>query len=152
MWPSTRPFDVTGATPMQLSDVNLLDRDRYTEGIPHEWFTYLRLNAPIYHHPEPAGPGFWVFTKLDDVTAIGRDAKHFSSEQSRGGVVMLEEPEEPISFEQGGNLMLTMDPPPHTRYRRLVNRGFTPRMIGMLEPHIRDMTARIMDKALAKGG
>jgi cholest-4-en-3-one 26-monooxygenase len=136
---------------MQLSDINLLDRDRFTEGIPHEWFTYLRLNAPIYHHPEPAGPGFWVFTKHDDVTAIGRDAKHFSSEQSRGGVVMLEEPEEPISFEQGGNLMLTMDPPPHTRYRRLVNRGFTPRMIGMLEPHIRDLTGRIMDDALAKG-
>ena len=36
--------------------------------------------------------------------------------------------------------MLMMDPPDHTRYRKLVNRGFTPRMIGQLEPHIRELT------------
>ncbi len=135
---------------MDLHDIDLLDRDRFTEGIPHEWFTYLRQHAPVYRHPEPAGPGFWVLTKYEDVVAIGRDAKHFSSEQARGGVVGLEEPEVAVDFEQGGNLMLTMDPPPHTRYRRLVNRGFTPRMIGMLEPHIRDLTARIVDEAVAK--
>jgi cholest-4-en-3-one 26-monooxygenase len=135
---------------VDLHDIDLLDRDRFTEGIPHEWFTYLRQHAPVYRHPEPAGPGFWVLTKYEDVVAIGRDAKHFSSEQARGGVVGLEEPEVAVDFEQGGNLMLTMDPPPHTRYRRLVNRGFTPRMIGMLEPHIRDLTARIVDEAVAK--
>ena len=44
-----------------------------------------------------------------------------------------------------GNLMLTMDPPDHTRYRKLVNRGFTPRMIGALEPHIRELTSKIID-------
>lgn len=136
---------------MDLNDIDLLDRDRFIEGIPHDWFTYLRANAPIYHHPEPDGPGFWVFTTHEDVTAIGRDAKHFSSEQARGGVVGLEEPEVPVDFEQGGNLMLTMDPPPHTRYRRLVNRGFTPRMIEMLEPHIRDLTSRILDEAMSRG-
>ncbi|HVA75936.1 MAG TPA: cytochrome P450 [Acidimicrobiales bacterium] len=137
---------------MKLEDIDLLDRDRFTRGVPHDWFTFLRNNAPIYHHPEPKGPGFWVFTKLDDVTAIGRDARHFSSEQSRGGVVGLEEPEVEAEWvEQGGNLMLTMDPPPHTRYRRLVNRGFTPRMIGMLEPHIRELTVRIIDDAVSTG-
>lgn len=136
---------------MNLEDIDLLDRDRFTEGIPHEWFTFLRANAPIHHHPEPKGPGFWVFTKHDDVTAIGRDARHFSSEQKRGGVVGLEEPEVRADWEDGGNLMLTMDPPPHTRYRRLVNRGFTPRMIGMLEPHIRDLTVRIIDDAVVAG-
>ena len=76
---------------MDESEINLLDLDRFTEGIPHEWFTYLRHHAPIYHHPEPAGPGFWVFSKYDDVVAIGRDAKHFSSDQGRGGVVVLED-------------------------------------------------------------
>ena len=44
-----------------------------------------------------------------------------------------------------------MDPPDHTRYRKLVNRGFTPRMIGQLEPHIRDLTDMVLDKAVAKG-
>jgi len=135
---------------MDLSDINLLDLDRFTEGVPHEWFTYLRKNAPMYHHPEPDGPGFWVFSKHEDVVAIGRDAKHFSSDQARGGVVgLIDVPMDP-NWE-GGQLMLTMDPPAHTRHRRLVNRGFTPRMIGMLEPHVREVTDRIIDEAVAKG-
>jgi cholest-4-en-3-one 26-monooxygenase len=135
---------------MDLSDINLLDLDRFTEGVPHEWFTYLRHNAPIYRHPEPNGRGFWVFSKYEDVVAIGRDAKHFSSDQRRGGVVGLVDIAPDPNWE-GGQLMLTMDPPAHTRHRRLVNRGFTPRMIGMLETHIRDVTARIIDDAIAKG-
>jgi cholest-4-en-3-one 26-monooxygenase len=135
---------------MDVSDINLLDLDRFTEGVPHEWFTHLRHNEPIYHHPEPDGPGFWVFTKYDDVVAIGRDAKRFSSDQARGGVVaLIEVPMDP-NWE-GGQLMLTMDPPSHTRHRRLVNRGFTPRMIGMLESHVRQVTDRILTDAIAKG-
>jgi cholest-4-en-3-one 26-monooxygenase len=46
--------------------------------------------------------------------------------------------------------MLMMDPPDHTRYRKLVNRGFTPRMIGVLEPHIRELTVNIIEQAMAK--
>lgn len=136
---------------MDLSDIDLLDRDRFTRGIPHEWFTYLRANAPIHHHPEPAGPGFWVFSKYDDVVAIGRDAKRFSSDQRRGGVVGLEDIPDAPEWQEEGQLMLTMDPPAHTRHRRLVNRGFTPKMVGMLEPHIRDITVQILEQAIAKG-
>ena len=39
-----------------------------------------------------------------------------------------------------GEMMLFMDPPRHTRYRKLVNRGFTPRMIAALEEHLRELT------------
>jgi cholest-4-en-3-one 26-monooxygenase len=136
---------------MELSDIDLLNLDRFTEGIPHEWFTYLRQNAPIYRHPEPHGPGFYVFSKYDDVVAIGKNAKQFSSDQARGGVVGLMELPDPPEWQSEGNLMLTMDPPPHTRHRRLVNRGFTPKMIGILEPHIRDVTVQIIEDAIAKG-
>lgn len=136
---------------MDLSDINLLDRDRFTQGIPHDWFTYLRANTPVFFHPEPgSGRGFWVFSRHDDVVAIGRDAKHFSSAQKRGGVVGLEDIEMTADWE-GAELMLYMDPPSHTRHRRLVNRGFTPRMIGMLEPHIRDITVQIIERAIAQG-
>jgi cholest-4-en-3-one 26-monooxygenase len=136
---------------MQLSDINLLDRDAFTKGVPHDWFTWLRANAPVFKHPEPDGPGFWVFTKYDDVVAIGRDGQTFSSDQKRGGVVVLEETL-PNEFEGGGNLMLTMDAPEHTRYRKLVNRGFTPKQMRMLEPHIREMTAQILDEVIEQGG
>ena len=47
--------------------------------------------------------------------------------------------------------MLTMDAPDHTRYRSLVNRGFTPRMINMLHAPIRAMVKEILDRALEKG-
>jgi cholest-4-en-3-one 26-monooxygenase len=136
---------------MQLSDINLLDRDRFTKGVPHEWFTFLRREAPVYFHPEPDGPGFWVISKYDDVVAVGRDGATFSSDQKRGGVVMLEGRAEDYQFEQGGNLMLTMDAPEHTRYRKLVNRGFTPRQMRMLEPHIRELTNRIIDDVIEAG-
>jgi cholest-4-en-3-one 26-monooxygenase len=137
---------------VDFEDIDLLDRDRFTQGIPHEWFTWLRANAPVYHHPEPGGPGFWVVTRYDDIVACNRDAQSFSSAQRLGGVVGLEGPtESPPGMEAGGNMMLFMDPPDHTRYRKLVNRGFTPRMIGALEAHVRDLTARIVDDALAKG-
>jgi cholest-4-en-3-one 26-monooxygenase len=137
---------------MQLSDIDLLDRDIFTKGVPHEWFTFLRKEAPVYFHPEPGGPGFWVITKYDDVVTVGRDGATFSSAQKRGGVVGLEgRAEDYGNFEQGGNLMLTMDAPEHTRYRKLVNRGFTPRQMRMLEPHIRELTNKILDEVIERG-
>jgi cholest-4-en-3-one 26-monooxygenase len=136
---------------MKLDDIDLLSRDVFTEGVPHEWFTYLRANAPVYHHPEPDGPGFWVITKYDDVVTLNRDWETNSSDQDRGGVVGLENLPGADEFAQGGKLMLTMDPPDHTRYRKLVNKGFTPRMIGALEPHIRELAAGIVDSAVANG-
>ena len=145
---------------MELTDIQLLDRDRFTQDIPHEWFTHLRAHRPVYKHPEPdGGPGFWVITKHADVIACNRDAATFSSDQERGGVVGLEEgvfgaetEEAAAAREAGGRLMLMMDPPDHTRYRKLVNRGFTPRMIGQLEPHIRELTDEVLDRATARGG
>ncbi|HEX8803137.1 MAG TPA: cytochrome P450, partial [Acidimicrobiales bacterium] len=135
-----------------LAEIDLLDRDRFTRGIPHEWFTWLRANAPVFHHDEPDGDGFWVITRYDDIVTANRDAASFSSSQDLGGVVMLEGPTAPLpGTEMAGNMMLFMDPPDHTRYRKLVNRGFTPRMIAALEEHVRDLTRRILDAALARG-
>ena len=137
---------------MDKSEIDLLDRDRFTQGIPHEWFTWLRSNEPVFHHDEPGGPGFWVISKHADVIVCNRDAGTFSSSQQRGGVVGLEEGMGMTEAEEaGGRMMLMMDPPDHTRYRSLVNRGFTPKTMRMLEPHVRDMTVRIIEGALAKG-
>ena len=135
---------------MLVDDINLLDRDVFATGVPHEWFTYLREHDPVFHHSEPHGPGFWVVSKYADVQAAGRDPVTYSSDQDRGGVTPLEEPETPMPAA-GVKVLIAMDPPEHTRHRKLVNRGFTPRMINALEPHIREMTVRILDQAIAKG-
>jgi cholest-4-en-3-one 26-monooxygenase len=142
---------------MQLSDIDLLSRDVFAERVPHEWFAHLREHAPIYRHPEPDGPGFWVFTRHEDTAVLNRDWERLSSDQSRGGVVGLEEltPERKAMQEKftnagAGKMMLTIDPPDHTRYRKLVNRGFTPRVIRSLEDHLRDSSVKIIERALAK--
>ncbi len=136
---------------MDLSQINLLDPDRFVAGVPHHWFTYLRQHAPVYKHPEPnGGPGFWVVTRYDDVVAINRDGQTFSSEQSRGGVVAMEDAVAAADITAQGRMMLTMDAPDHTRYRSLVNRGFTPRMINTLHAPIRAMVKEILDRALEK--
>lgn len=143
---------------MELTDINLLDPDVFTEGVPHEWFTYLRNDAPVYKHPEPNGPGFWVITKHEDVGIVGRDAKTFSSAAKYGGVVGLEDPPTPEARKEleeaaaiQGNMMLYMDPPEHTLYRKIVHDGFRPRMIWALEQTIRERAAKILDDAIAKG-
>ena len=48
-------------------------------------------------------------------------------------------------------MMLNMDPPMHTRYRRLVNKGFTPRMIRDLEAKVVDSTDGILDAVCEQG-
>jgi len=137
---------------VDLKEIDLLDIDRFTDRVPHEWFTYLRHNAPIYRHPEPDnGPGFWVVTRYADVIEVGRDGATYSSEQSRGGVVALDDVSASQQLSNEGRMMLTMDAPDHTRYRSLVNRGFTPRMIAKLKPHLQEMVTTIVDRALAKG-
>lgn len=135
-------------------EINLLDRDRFAESIPHEWFTWLREHDPVHHHEEPDGPGFWVISKHADIVQVNRDAATFSSDGARGGVVAIEEElgrRQQEAASAAGNLMLQMDPPDHTRYRKLVNRGFTPRMIGEMELHVHELTNRILDKALSAG-
>jgi len=67
------------------------------------------------------------------------------------GVVALEDYPPLDDFERGGRMMLTMDAPDHTRYRSLVNRGFTPRMINALSPHIREITVAVIERALKQG-
>jgi cholest-4-en-3-one 26-monooxygenase len=137
---------------MRLEDIDLLDRDRFTSGVPHEWFTFLRHEAPVYKHPEPdGGPGFWVITKYDDVVTVGRDADTYSSHQKRGGVIGLEGTVGDYEGFEGGELMLTMDPPEHTRRRKVVNRGFTPKQMRTLEPHVREMSSRIIDSVIDRG-
>ena len=137
-------------TPVQIEDINLLDRDVFAKGVPHAWFTHLREHHPIFLHREPHGPGFWVVSKHADVLAISREPVIYSSDQDRGGVAPLEEPEAAIARPRA-KVLIAMDPPEHTRYRKLVNRGFTPRMINALESRIRDLAVRILDRAIAKG-
>jgi cholest-4-en-3-one 26-monooxygenase len=60
-----------------------------------------------------------------------------------------EDPDNP--FDTRGSLMLDMDPPKHTRYRLLVNKGFTPRMIGAIEQALQTRASMIVDNVIETG-
>jgi len=130
---------------MRVEEINLIDRDVFAKGVPHEWFTYLRQHDPIFHHDEPDGPGFWVLSRHADVRAVSRDPVTYSSDP----VTPLEE--EAIPVFVGAKVLIVLDPPAHTSQRKLVNHGFTPRVINALESHVRELTVRIVDRAVAMG-
>ena len=132
---------------MQLSDVDLADKDNFVPAVPHEMFSVLRREAPVHWQDEPDGRGFWAVTRYPDVVHVNRDVETFSSH--KGTALLIDQPAE--SLEQQRLMMLNMDPPMHTRYRLLVNKGFTPRMIGRLEERIREMTTQIIDDVCEKG-
>ncbi|MGA2520200.1 MAG: cytochrome P450 [Acidimicrobiales bacterium] len=132
---------------LDTAPVDLTDSRNFVEGVPHEWFAYLRRNAPAYWHEEADGPGFWAVTRHEDCVAVNRDAQRFSS--YRKGTFLWETPEEQL--EQQRLMMVTMDPPLHTRYRRLVNKGFTPRTISQLQQSIHAVADDIIDKVCETG-
>ena len=95
------------------------------------------------------GPGFWSITKHADLVLINRDAEGFSSEAK--GVNIPEIDGENEAFDMRGQMMLMTDPPKHTRYRLLVNKGFTPRMINLIEDHLRYRAELIVDAVIEQG-
>src|SRR5205807_10301295 len=128
-------------TATRLDDVDLFSPDTFVTGVPHDMFTLLRRDAPVYFHPEPGGPGFWALTRYDDVVTASRDSASYSS--GIGGTLINDPtPDELASMQL---MMLNMDPPRHTKLRLLVNKGFTPRMIARLEERVRWLCTGTID-------
>jgi cholest-4-en-3-one 26-monooxygenase len=130
-----------------LAPVDLSDSRSYVTGVPHEYLAHLRRHDPVHWQEEPGGPGFWAVTRYEDCVTVNRDWERFSS--AARGVMPFEMAEEDL--EQQGLMMLNMDPPLHTRYRRLVNKGFTPRMVRDLEESIHRSTDVIIDQVIEAG-
>jgi cholest-4-en-3-one 26-monooxygenase len=132
-------------------EINLVDPDIYQHGgAPYDQFAWLREHAPVYWHADggdPAWPGFWAVTRHADIGHISRHPEIFSS--SRRLVLFHETPEAEIEMQR--LMMLNMDPPQHTRQRSFVNRGFTPRMIGRLAKHVREICDTLIDEVAPRG-
>lgn len=135
-------------TTLTLEDVNLADPGNFVTGVPHEMFDVLRRDAPVWFHPAANGvEGFWCIVKHHDLMDLSRDYAHASS--ALGGITLHDMGEADLEMQR--MMMLQMDPPKHTKLRLLVNKGFTPRMIGRLEQHIRDIAKTIVDNIAARG-
>jgi cholest-4-en-3-one 26-monooxygenase len=133
---------------MRLADIDLFNPDVYQQGgVPHEALRFLRAEAPVFFHKEPGGPGFYAITKYEDLITVSKDPHTFSS--ARGGTNIQDYPPEELSTIQ--MLMLNMDPPQHNKFRKLARAGFTPRMVALMEPRIREAARSIVDRIADKG-
>lgn len=127
--------------------INLIDPGYFAKhGHPWDQYEWLRANAPVFWHDEPDGPGFWAITKYDDIRAISRTPKIFSSYETG---VMLPDPD-PMGLYAQRLMMLNMDPPQHDRFKLLVSRGFTPKNAPLLRPRIEELAREILESAMKK--
>jgi cholest-4-en-3-one 26-monooxygenase len=108
---------------------------------------YLRRHDPVHWQEEPGGPGYWAVTKYNDCVTVNREYERFSS--AAKGTMPFEIGEDEVA--QQSLMMLNMDPPLHTRYRRLVNKGFTPRMVRDIEQSIHRSADSIIDQVSETG-
>ncbi len=133
-----------GSNVAELLPVDLLDHDLFADHEPWEVFELLQREAPVYRHPEPDGRGFWALTKYDDVLAVLKDAKTFSSEI--GGSATIEDmPEDVLAARRN---FLEFDPPKHGHYRRLISTNFTPGAVGRYEDWLRGIVGHLLDRVL----
>ena len=114
-------------------------------------FARLRAERPVSFHEEPEfigfpkGPGFWSLVRYDDVVRASRDSDCFIS--GRGSNIG----DLPIELLEFFGSMINMDAPRHTKLRKLVNRGFTPRMVAELEENVRAQARRIVREIAPAG-
>lgn len=127
--------------------IDLVSPSSFDGGQPHEQFRWLRAHDPVHWHPEPDGPGFWALTRHDDVKAVGGEPETFSS--YAGGIMIADADEEALAAPR--QMMLYMDPPEHTRYRRLVSTAFTPRAVARWHERIDALATDIVDEVCEAG-
>jgi cytochrome P450 len=108
---------------------------------PYPWYKCLREEDPVHYNEEH---GFWLFSKWDDCYTAFKDFKTYSS--SKG--VALEADQ---SANDGYPMFIFMDPPDHTRIRKLLSGLMVPQRIKRLEDYTRDKAASLIERHLDKG-
>jgi cholest-4-en-3-one 26-monooxygenase len=130
---------------VDLDNVLVGERELWLDGPPHELFTRLRGECPVHwtarvsEYPNEAG--FWSVTRAEDIHAVSRDWKTYSSEL--GGITAVTEGF-PLELLQA--MFIGMDPPKHDRLKMLFQTGFTPKRIAAHEPAIREITIDVLDR------
>ena len=129
-----------------LGDPNadITSHDSYVTGFPHAAFQRLRENAPVAWIEEEEGSGFWAVTKHADVIDVSRDYKTFSAAR---GIRIEEMADDELEARR---TLMEADPPEHTRLRRLVQPGFTPKVVATYEAAFRLLVGHVLDEVLAE--
>jgi cytochrome P450 len=127
---------------------DLLDPATFAHGHPTQLYARLRAEAPVFRNPEPGGTGFWALTRYDDVYAVDHDFQNFSSEPT----IMIADP----GIGEGGTLgdakmMLMMDPPHHTAFRKLIRSEFTKPAAAGKGSRLQELARQIVNAVIEAG-
>ncbi|HSJ98289.1 MAG TPA: cytochrome P450, partial [Myxococcota bacterium] len=143
-----QPREVLSADEIHLSDPLFWQRPlEEREGA----FATLRRERPVSFHEEPdiailpRGPGYWSLTRHADILHVSRNPQLFCSGKGSNIGDM------PQPFNEFFGSMINMDDPRHARLRRIVARGFTPRMIQRVERDVQRVAAATVDRVIEQG-
>ncbi|MFF0631969.1 cytochrome P450 [Nocardia sp. NPDC004151] len=120
---------------------DIYDPELYVAGPIHEIFAELRRTDPVHWQEMPGEPGYWAVLKHADVAHVARHPELFSAEVE--GVILENQP--PERLEQTRNMLLMMDPPRHTEYRKPLAEHFKARVVGEMEDRVRELTVALLD-------
>jgi len=148
--PTTKPV------PNLPPGFDFTDPDIYAERLPVEELAEMRRTAPIWWNEQAIGVGgfddggFWVVSKHGDVKEISRRSDVFSSLQ-KTALPRYKEGTVTAQVDTGKFVLLNMDAPQHTRLRKIISRGFTPRAVERLREDLKERAQRIVEAAAAEG-
>jgi cytochrome P450 len=116
-------------------------------------FAELRAERPVSWHPpvedalmhDPDDPGYWAITRRADIATVSRTNDVFLS----GRGVMFENV--PVELLEASQSFLAMDPPRHTKLRKLAQAAFTPRQVRRIEDSIKSNAKTIVEELRAAG-
>lgn len=119
---------------------------------PYPLYHWMRANEPVF--PSPLDPGTFILTRFADCEAVLRDVRWSSNPVHRPlprGVAADDLDMRTMLSFTPANVLLFLDPPDHTRLRKLVSKAFTPRRVESLRPHIQEIVDGILDEAADRG-
>ncbi|MFJ1764341.1 cytochrome P450 [Amycolatopsis sp. NPDC088138] len=144
------------AAPLIPAGFDFTDPDLYAHRLPLAEFAELRRTAPVWWNPQKTNTagfgddGYWVVSRHADVKEVSRDSTLYSSSE-KTAIIRFDESMTEDRLNANRLVLLNMDAPQHTKLRRIVSKGFTPRSIAKLEDTLRDRAAKIVFEAKKKG-
>ena len=124
---------------------DITSHDTFVRSVPHATFARMRREEPVAWVEESNGEGFWALTKHADISVASRDFGRFTA--SRGIRIEQMAPDE----LEARRTMMEFDPPEHARLRRLVQPGFTPKVVATYESAFRTLAGQVLDSVLPLG-
>ena len=121
---------------------DITSHDTYLHGFPHAAFKRMREDEPVAWVTESGGSGFWAVTKHADIIEVSRDYKRFSAAR---GIRIEQMADDELEARR---TLMEHDPPEHTRLRRLVQPGFTPKVVATYEAAFRQLVNVVLDQVL----